>query len=117
MIATALRFFDAVQIHSDAERRWHQVGLWMAALVLLPAGYLLMFGMAAKAPLSGLWASMPFVALASVIYAACRTRGRAIAALSAWAKQEWRRCMRFLARLQLLMGAWMCRNALRRLKR
>jgi hypothetical protein len=60
---------------------------------------------------------MPFVALASLLYAACRTRGRAIAALSAWAKQEWRRCMRFLARLQLLMGTWMYRNALRRLKR
>src|SRR3954471_11526472 len=117
MIATALRVFDAVQIHSDAERRWHRVGLWMASLMLLPSGYLMMLGLAAKAPFMGLWASMPFVALASLLYAACRIRGRAITTLSAGAKQEWERCMRTLARLQLRVGTWMYRNALRRLKR
>ena len=116
MIATVLRVFDAVQIHTDAERRWHRVGLWMASLVLLPSGYLMMLGLAAKAPFMGLWASMPFVGLASVVYVACRIRGRAIAPQSAWAKQEWERCMRYFARLQLRMGTWMCRNALRRLK-
>ena len=124
MIATALRVFDAVQLNTDAERRWHRVGLWMASLMLLPSGYLMMLGLAAKAPVMGLWASMPFVALASLLYAACRIRGRAITtlsagakALSAGAKQEWERCMRTLARLQLRVGTWMCRNALRRLKR
>src|SRR3954471_21572329 len=124
MIATALRVFDAVQLNTDAERRWHRVGLWMASLMLLPSGYLMMLGLAAKAPFMGLWASMPFVALASLLYTACRIRGRAITtlsagakALSAWAKQEWERCMRTLARLQLRVGTWMYRNALRRLKR
>src|SRR4051812_15253437 len=113
MIATALRVFDAVQLNTDAERRWRRVGLWMASLMLLPSGYLMML----KAPFMGLWASMPFVALASLLYAACRIRGRAITTLSAGAKQEWERCMRTLARLQLRVGTWMYRNALRRLKR
>src|SRR4030095_15525081 len=31
--------------------------------------------------------------------------------------EEWERCMRTLARLQLRVGTWMYRNALRRLKR
>jgi hypothetical protein len=113
MIAAALRVFDAVQIHTDAERRWHRVGLWMASFMLLPSGYLMMLGLAAKAPFMGLWASMPFVALASLLYAACRIRGQAIATLSAWAKQEWERCMRTLARLQPRVGTWMCRTASR----
>ena len=117
MIATALRVFDAVQLNTDAERRWHRVGLWMASLMLLPSGYLMMLGLAAKAPFMGLWASMPFVALASLLYAACRIRGLAITTLSAGAKQEWERCMRTLACLQLQVGTWMYRNALRRLKR
>ena len=67
---------------------------------------------------------VPFVALASLLYAACRIRERAITtlsagakALSAGAKQEWGRCMRTLARLQLRVGTWMYRNAMRRLKR
>ena len=107
MIATALRVFDAVQIHTDAERRWHHVGLWMASFILLPSGYLMMLGLAAKAPFMGLWASLPFLALASLIYAACRIRGQAIAALSVWAE-------RGAARLQLRVGAWMSRLRRRR---
>ena len=72
MIETALRVFDAMQICSDTERQWHRVGLWLATPMLLPAGYLLLLGLAAKAPFMGLWTSLPFVALAVSFYAVCR---------------------------------------------
>ena len=76
MIEAAIKAFDALQIRSDAERRWHRSGLWLAVLMLMPAGYLLMLGLAAKAPFLGLWASMPFIGLAAGVYAACRAAAR-----------------------------------------
>ena len=50
MIETAPKVFDAMQIRSEVERQWHRVSLWLATLILLRARYLLLVGLAAKAP-------------------------------------------------------------------